>query len=123
MTREIEENDLGTTIWCHIQTWRGRSFGATHYYCKLRTWEDGFIELTHAMTKEEAARLNELHRCEPGTLGAYRAGQIYNGFESPDEAKALAIAEYRKHFPHALRLVLGDPCYVEHQGILHEVKP
>lgn len=99
-----------------IQSWRGISFNATHYYGKLRSYASNG-QFTHAdveqvMTAEVAARLNK----KDDTNGLYEAGDTTGRFDTRAAVIEAAVAQWRKSFPQGLILVEGrhwrDPCPV-----------
>lgn len=88
-----------------LSSFVGISFGATHTYAKLCYYDDDSeytrIELEHPISTSEARVLNKIER-ESGYGPPYflrKAGDLYYGFSSEDDACAFAVKYVNEHFP------------------------
>ena len=85
-----------------ITTWVGLSPGATHSYGKLRCDKDS-VSLKRRVSKEENSRLKDrfLHT------------KTTEAFNSEKSLIAKARRVWKKHFPNATHLCLGNSSYIE----------
>lgn len=96
-----------------ITSFSGLSLGATHYYGALQCG-DCETELEHRLTRREAIAYNKVERrIKPNGTFIYREGQKTRGFTSENDIIELAIETYKKHFPNAEILLLGERGYHE----------
>ena len=98
-----------------ITTWQGISLGAQHFYGELRTSDDynDSAKLERKLTPRAAAAMNKSRRNMGLMELHYRAGQMFNGFDTREEIIALAVKTYREHFSKTTILVLGDRAVAE----------
>lgn len=95
-------------VYLSISSWQGISIGAEHYYGKLHFNHDvEDVELKRTLNKQAANELTKTHS-RIGMSIDYEEGEetiSWNGVQSiVDYAKTV----YKKHFPGADVLVIGD---------------
>ena len=107
----------------YLYTYIGIEFGASHWQIELQGGKDfdyKIVVLSHRLTSVQASQLNKRVRAiEIGAI--YQKGDMYDGFDSREEAIATAVTEWQKHFPKAEILVLGKSIYVEPKPVLATV--
>lgn len=110
-------------VYCYIRTLRGISLGAVHYYgklicsCKEYRESDYEHELSHRLTQEEADVLNAKDASLLG-MGNYEAGEESIRFNTEQELIQAAKDIWKKLYPEAVLLVLGDIGVAEPQRVL-----
>jgi hypothetical protein len=132
LTKQLNDNDrlkwhTPETVWVVLRSWRGISLGAIHYYgsLNLSTNHDCKVDLIRVLTVSGARELTKLQNDNSlfGNKFTWRVGDETKCFDNEDDVIAAALSCYRKHFPKAKRLVLGDPIYCEPEKILAGKKP
>lgn len=84
-----------------ITTFIGGSYGAMHWYAKLKYYnadkEIQHVDIDYPITAGHAKRLNA-HRNHvmPGDTFVYQPGMIMNGYESKDEAIEAGKKKYKE---------------------------
>jgi len=98
-----------------ITTWQGVSIGAQHFYGELKTSDDykDSVSLERKLTPRSAAAMNKSRRRMGLMELGYRAGQMFNGFDTREEIMTLSVKTHREHFPKTTILVLGDRAVAE----------
>lgn len=104
----------GKEVFLEISSFIG--YLGKHYYGKIECWnkkDDKFeiIELTRRVTQEEIDK-------DPEDWFRYDVGDNTNRFNSQKEVIKKARRVWKKHFPHALVLVLGRVAVCEPQKVL-----
>lgn len=102
----------------YITTWKDAGIFATHYYGNLASLNETChsVDVTFKLSKEDAKYLNEIADMK-GTIG-YKAGESSERFNRREDLIKSAKKQFRKIFPGAKVLVLGNTGYVEPQIIL-----
>lgn len=85
-----------------VSSWVGIGIGAEHYYGELH-FQNNMIRLEYRLTQRQATRQNK----KMGEPGLFRKGDLYTGFDSPDDLSEFAKSVYKECFPEALVLVQG----------------
>ncbi len=103
-------------VYLDITSFSGVSIGAEHYYGKLVCSGDEYktIELEKKLTSRQAKELNK----KDGYGSVFRADSLTGRFDTEQEIISLAIVEYKKHFPEAKILLLGDSASAEAKKVL-----
>lgn len=101
-------------IYLHIRSYQGVSYGAEHYYGKLRgsNRDEEDMEIRRIMSKRVAQKLSKKDDWK------HEAGDETYRFDSEQAIIKIALATYKEHFPHAKLLILGYCYYAEPQLIL-----
>lgn len=102
------------TVWLSISSWRGICVGAVHWYGELvdTYGDDGKrIRLERKLTAAEALALNEKYSIKRDSCLRYRKGSKTYGFDAREDVIEAAKKCWRKQFPAARRLALGNPTY------------
>ena len=114
---EIAENEI---VFLTVSSWRGVSIGAQHYYGRLSLIEGSqSFDVVYKLSKEDAEHFNNFWSLEGSKeLIGYEEGEETSRFRSEKKLITAAKRQFRKHFPNAKVLVLGDRGVVEPQPIL-----
>lgn len=119
MTEEkIEQVKLNEIICLHITSWNGISIGAEHYYGELMRYEyneDPDIELKRKIKEVTEARYLSK---KVGYKGMYKVGDETNCFTTRDQVKKEARRQYKKLYPGAKVIVIGNNGIHEPQEII-----
>jgi exoribonuclease R len=101
-------------VYLRITSMRG-SLDGEHYYAELVYSGEKYerIDLEHRISSAQAKRMNKKDDWK-----FHKAGQTSGRFETKDEAIKTAIAEYKKRFPKAVILLLGDAATAEVKRVL-----
>ena len=99
--------------------WWGVSIGGEHYTMDMvGTTIDGEwkkIELDHELSTKEIIHLNKKEK----SYGAgYEKGDRSTRFETPEQGYAVAMSEYKKHFPDAVVLRTGSSAVCDPKRVL-----
>ena len=102
-----------------INTWAGTAIGAVHYYGELIGYSPYLnVKVQTRLTKKRADKLNNnYHLKHPGAehWEIFEPGDMSDKYDTPSQVKRVALRMYKRHFPKAKILLLGNPAY-------HEVK-
>jgi hypothetical protein len=98
----------------HINSWRGISIGAVHWYADLRVHDkekelEEKIQLERPYTAKEAAALNAEAKEQGYMSRMYRTGQLTEGFNTEASAIKLGIKTFKTKYPDGI-LFKGDHC-------------
>lgn len=105
-------------VYLEISSWIGMSLGAMHFYGTMRTGYDNDgnhqkIDMRRPLTSAQAKELNKAH-----DVKFYKAGSLYQGYDTRDEIRQQALATYKDLFPGATILVEGSSAVADPQPIL-----
>lgn len=108
--------DRSAIVYLDITSYRGVSVGAEHFYGKLVNSGEKYevVELEQVMTKKMAIELNK----KDGFGSVGRAGSKTDRFLGKDKLIGFAKKEYKKHFPKAKLLLLGNSSSVSVKKVL-----
>ena len=99
-----------------ITSWQGMSLGATHYYGKLKGYDERgdalFVDIEKPLTEKESKRLSEKDDC------TYRAGTLTSRFDSKQEIIDIAMDKWKTYFPAAEFLLQGQWACADPQNCL-----
>lgn len=107
-----------------IDTWRGISFGAQHYYGHLYYYdEDGEYckhEIKRTLTKEAADKLTKQKNVNvsPKWFRCYEAGQEVGEFDSKSEIREIALKIWKDLLPSAVLLFEGRDAVASPQEVI-----
>jgi hypothetical protein len=113
-----------TIITLEITSFGGISIGAEHYYGALYGYTgDEFkkVELNHPMTIEQARNLTKKDFESRGLVAdflVYHSGTMTNRFDCRDDVRYEAVAQYKKHYPDATKLIEGSFGSYERKKVL-----
>lgn len=91
-----------------ISTWVGLSPAATHHYGTLR-FNGSFTELKRKVTTKDIEKDKERY---------LHVGDTTNGFDTEEALIRKAKKEWKKFYPKATHLVLGEGSYIEPHKVL-----
>lgn len=97
------------------------SIGGEHYTGYVRGYKKGGeyhqVEVSHKLTAKQALALNKKDDVKGG-CGRHKPGGISGRFDTRAQIERAAIATYKKKFPDAVVLNLGDACVADVQKVL-----
>lgn len=96
-----------------VSSWVG-SIGAEHYYGKLKMDDRKDVKVQTKLTSKEALHLTKKDR-RFGTDYRYRKGQLTTRFSDAEKVEEEAKRVWRKHFPKAHALVVGQDAVADPQ--------
>ncbi len=96
-----------------INSWRGISIGAKHWYGTLK-WGDSRVELTRILSKEDAVVLNK----QRGDDYVYRAGDVTNAFDSEYSVRLHAVRYITEHLLEIKVLLEGSRATIEPKEVV-----
>jgi len=107
-------------VFLTITTWVGTCvIGADHYYGRLRPLNGNqSFDVSYKLSKEDAKNLNRGIKPENVKSIGYKEGDESERFRSRKKLIAEAKKQFKKRFPKAKVLVLGDRGIIEPQEIL-----
>ncbi|MCK5131730.1 MAG: hypothetical protein KAR40_06205 [Candidatus Sabulitectum sp.] len=114
LTLPIEKVKEDEIVYIDTLTWDGLTAGASHYYGKIRQFNDSGLEeyeVSVVLDEHMAAALSEPDY-------TYEVGDTSERFDSEKQLFARAAEVYKKHFPKAKVLVDGSDCAVEPQLVI-----
>jgi hypothetical protein len=100
------ENRVVLTISC----WAGVSFNAEHYYGKLSGYNNGeyvTYDLEYVMSIKQAKKLSKKDDWE------YEEGRKSSRFDTKDEIREIALAEWKNYYPDSQALLEGQSASAE----------
>ncbi len=113
-------------VYLSISSWQGISIGATHHYGKLHfNYDVEDVVLKRTLSKKSAEELTKIHSRMSMPI-EYEEGEETNSWNGVQSIVEHAKTVYKKHFPEADVLVIGDHCDCEPKewvdGGEHETK-
>jgi len=116
---KVKEENI---VFLKVSSWKGISIGAGHFYgvlIDLVTHES--VELSYPLTQKEADCLNKkagfLTSETIRTVG-YKVGEASDRFPNEEQVITTAKKQFKKSFPTAAILILGDHALAEPQQVL-----
>jgi hypothetical protein len=107
---------MGKFVFIEITSWQGISLGATHYYGKLKGYDDNnevlFIDIEKPLGEKEAKKLSKKDDF------TYREGTLTARFDSKQEVIDIAIEKWKTYFPNAEFLIQGEWAIADPQNCL-----
>lgn len=109
-------------VWLEISTWVGICIGAQHFYGRLHEnnrgpgGNSGETDVTHALTRKEAAYLNKKNSWT-GFM-AKKGGEMSRDFEAREQVYAAGIKLFRKQYPGDVILIVGSHGSLSAQPLL-----
>lgn len=99
-------------ICLRIESWRGWSIGAQHWYGKLRDYDgkdDSLpVDVTRKLDRAEAKFLCEKDGAPRGPLAPYKEGDECNRFDDEEALRESAIEQAKKLFGDEIEIRRGD---------------
>lgn len=106
---------MDNRVTLEISCWKGISLGATHYYGSLVGYNNEEYcryDIEKVMTQADAKRLSKKDSFK------YREGNKTTRFETKEEIRQLALAQWKQLFPNGTVLLEGRSAYADPQKCL-----
>jgi len=112
----IKEENI---VFLTITFWVNTCAMGKHYYGRLRSFNGKWFDVVYKLSKEDAKDMNKgwLSKDTKDYIG-YNEGEESERFISKERLIAEARKQFKKYFPKAKVLVLGDRAVIEPQEIL-----